>query len=122
MMIENYIRIEVTPDELMDIIGNDRYTYSGELQYLMARYRLKSKVKTFKDIDEVIANAPAIILTYHHWILVTGEYDEKIRYHDSLIGRDQLMNKLAMQNSWNLSGMPRQGIVVTDFLAPEWWR
>jgi ABC-type bacteriocin/lantibiotic exporter with double-glycine peptidase domain len=122
MMIENYLGIKVTPDSLMDIIGRDRYTFAGELQALMGNYGLKTEVLTFYDIHGIIEHAehdPVIILEYSHWVLVTGEAEGKIRYHDSLEGRDQLMDKKQMQDRWLWSGMNYQGIVVTNGKALE---
>jgi hypothetical protein len=86
MMVEHYTNLQMYPDELMSIIGEDRYTFAGELQYMMGIFGLQTDVPRFKNIDEVIDRAPVILLVYHHWILVTGGDETVITYHDTLIG------------------------------------
>ena len=122
MMIEYYTGIKVTPDTLMDIIGIDRYIHAGELQALMQGYGLETGVWTFKDLDEVIARAPVIILVYSHWLLVTGSQGNDIIYHDSLVGPNQQLDKDLMQSRWLWSGMGYQGIVVTKVNYAELWK
>jgi hypothetical protein len=116
MVVGHYTGRVLRPDDLMDIIGTDRYTFAGELQYLLGKHGLQAQVKSFKNIDEVISLAqfdPVILLTYNHWILVTGGTWTQVRYHDSLLGPNIFEDKYLIQSRWLYSSMRYQGIVVT---------
>jgi ABC-type bacteriocin/lantibiotic exporter with double-glycine peptidase domain len=119
MMIQYYTELEIPPDSLMDIIGTDRYTLSGELQYLIEKFALKTEVILFEDIEDVIDRAPVIILIYNHWLLVVGEKGDEIVYHDSLVGPNIKADKDLIEYKWLVSDMSRYGIVVTEVLNKE---
>ena len=129
MLIQHYSGAIVTPDYLMDMIGYDRYTTGRDLELWLEPWGIVSETISLPSIDEVIAKAPTIILVnlrvLHgdrygiHWILVTGEAGNKVRFHDSLYGPDLLMDKKHVQQARANTRFPSIAVIVSDTTGAE---
>lgn len=126
MLIEHYSGEGTTPDSLMDLVGYDGYTTTAQLSWFLSEWGIESETVDLQSIDDVINNAPVIILVDlrtlygdqygRHWVLVTGEFRGLVRYHDPMYGPDTLMTKEKLQYARSVTRWPEIAMV---FPAPE---
>lgn len=126
MMIEYYSISDATPDELMDLIGYDRYTSANDLMYFMDAHGVSAEREYFKSVIDLIEwPEPVIILVDlsiltsgkmygMHWIVVMDDYDGYVKYHDPLVGPDQYVGREVLEWAWTNTVMPLEGIVADE--------
>jgi ABC-type bacteriocin/lantibiotic exporter with double-glycine peptidase domain len=129
MLIKHYTGVLKTPDWLMDQIGYDRYTTTYDLEVLAEPWGIEMEEWELSSIDDVIDNAPAIVVvdlwTLHgdkwgrHWILVTGEVNGMVRFHDPLYGPDILKGKETVESARSRTAWPSLVMVVTETKKAE---
>ena len=74
MMLEHYTGLALDPDDLMGIIGRDRYLTAIDLQKLMLDYGVETRWG--------LQEPRIVLLNGNHWVVYLGDG----YYHDPLYG------------------------------------